>query len=98
MLNQLFYQSGALFGLWFSTGSEDPVATQRYNIFQTFERIAAHIESPVKGNAHTFGRLHQFAVSLHVHVAMRSKTTYHHAIGVQFFGYFDIVEHNLVFR
>ena len=63
------------------------------NFLQGPVRITAHVESPVKGDAHALGSLHEPSAQCHVNIAIGRKRTNDHAIHPQVAAQADVVLH-----
>ena len=98
---RLFYQflqhrdAGRSIG--FETGSQDAVATQFDDLFQSFLRVAAHVESTVESHAHVAHGIHQLLHGRHVHIAFGSQATEDYTIGTQLAGHLDVMKHDFLF-
>lgn len=80
-LYKLGQQGYSLLGRCRQSRGKDAMTAQADNILEGFKRIATHIEGSVKGYTHIAGGTHKSAARSDIHIALRRKCAYHHAIG-----------------
>ena len=74
------------------------VAAKFNDLLQCLFRLAADIEGAVKRDIHAGSGVHHSPAGLHVNVAVRSQSAYHHAVSTSAAAGLDIFQHCPDFR